>query len=139
MIRRMKQLAARLALQTGLAPWGRQRRTSAPLPHTLAALRDHLHANGVRTSDEVLQEPSWGGTRYRAGFLIGDTDRLLFVAWCDRPETSHLVAERLTTSKTASLPLVNGTLVAFFNERWPANDPLTRRVRDAFSSFRADR
>ena len=107
----------------------------APLPGPLAALRDHFTAEGISIDADVLQGASWGEGRHRAGFRIEATGRWLYVVWCDSPETARYLAERLTTSRSACLPMANATLAAVFT-RWTVDDPMTRRVRDAFASFR---
>ncbi|NRF66452.1 hypothetical protein HLB44_05605 [Aquincola sp. S2] len=111
--------------------------TPPPLPGPLAELQAHLRQQGIHTEGRLVRRGPWDRVHQHARFeLLGRGERAFFVLWCHSPEIAQQHLQRLRAMPSPSLPQANGELVAYFTD-WPADEPLTRQVLNAFTGFAA--
>jgi hypothetical protein len=104
------------------------------VPPELAALHGHFSRQGVETTVALVRREH-AGVRYRAMFVAKDEARqAFFVHWC---ASDGAVRERVAALKASSAPPVveaRGLLVLQI-AGWPADDPVARRIVQAFHGF----
>ena len=125
-----------LGLAAGLwVAWQRGMLGEAALPGPLASLQDHLKREGIATHAAVVRRGPWEGVRQQAIFRrVGHPDRPFFVVWFESPALAQMQRDRLLTAASPSHPQVRGELLLYLTD-WPADDPATRAVIDAFNRW----
>ena len=125
-----------LGLAAGLwVAWQRGMLGEAALPGPLGALQEHLKREGIDTHAAVVRRGPWEGVRQHAIFRrVGQPDPPFFVVWFESPALAQKQRDRLLTAPSPSHPQVRGELLLYLTH-WPADDPATRAVIDAFNRW----
>jgi hypothetical protein len=110
----------------------------AALPGPLPAFQAHLLARGIDTVAQPVRR-DLAEVQAHVHFKVLRSDgQVFFVLWCNSPEAAQRHLKRLQAAPSPSLPEANGSLVIYLTD-WKAEEPLTRKVLEAFRSFDAAR
>jgi hypothetical protein len=125
-----------LGLAAGLwVAWQRGMLGEADLPGPLGSLQDHLKREGIDTHAAVVRRGPWEGVRQQAIFRrVGNPERPFFVVWFESPALAQKQRDRLMTAASPSHPQARGELLLYLTD-WPADDPETRRLIEAFQRW----
>ena len=131
-------LVALAGAGAGLVFFGRDRGAAgSDLPPPMQALQRHFAAAGIDTQTGLARSGARERLRHNVQFELRGSQQWFSVQWFENADAAQAYLGILRQYPASAAALANGEFVLSLNDGWTVTDPMTQRIRAAFTAFDA--